>query len=56
MLDPGNLETAKQAYSAFSEFKKYRNFVLTVDLVHEADTGHDLYKYSEEEISWIKSL
>jgi len=56
MLDSGNLTTAQEAYKEFEQFKKYKNFVLAVDLVHQVDNGHILHPYSTEELAWIKSL
>jgi hypothetical protein len=56
MLDTGNLELAKEAYKEFEQFKKYKNFVLAVDLVHQVDNGHILHHYTEDELNWIKTL
>jgi organic radical activating enzyme len=56
MLDTGNLELAKEAYKEFEQFKKYKNFVLAVDLVHQVDNGHILHPYTEDELNWIKTL
>lgn len=57
MLDPGNLEIAKQTYNSLQGFKGlYKNFVLEVDTVHAADDNHVLYEYSEDELAWINSL
>ena len=56
MLDPGNLETAKECHSRLIEkFSKNRNFILSVDMVHEVHSK-DLLSYSFEEINWIKSI
>lgn len=56
MLDPGNLELAKEIYNEFEKFKKYRNFVLAVDLVHQVDNGHVLHPYSKDELDWISQI
>lgn len=57
MLDPGNLDIAKETYAAFKEkCSHYQNFVLAVDLVHQTDNSNLLFKYSEEELEWIKGL
>ena len=57
MLDPGNLELAKTVYTAFKEnIQEFKNVVLTVDLLHEADgDSHQLYTYTKEELEWIES-
>jgi hypothetical protein len=56
MLDPGNLELAKETYNRFKEqFKDCKNFVLAVDLVHDIMGGKTLYKYSDEELSWLET-
>jgi len=56
MLDPGNLELAKETYKEFEQFRKYKNFVLAVDLVHQVDNGHVLHPYSKDELDWISSI
>jgi MoaA/NifB/PqqE/SkfB family radical SAM enzyme len=57
MLDPGNLEIAKEIYRELNEkCSPYKNFVLVVDLVHQTDQGsHLLFEYNEEELAWIKN-
>ena len=57
MLDPGNLEIAKEVYNSFKEnFSIHKNFVLAVDLVHDTSSGKELYNYSKEELDWISSI
>lgn len=57
MLDPGNLEIAKETYNSFKErCSQYRNFVLSVDLVHQTDSDHLIINYFEEELEWVKGL
>lgn len=54
MFDPGNLEIAKLTYNTFKEqFKNYKNYILEIDLVHQTDGDHVLYKYTQEELNWM---
>ena len=56
MLDPGNLETAKESYNSFKEkFSKYKNFLLSVDVVHEVH-NKELLNYTKEEMEWTKGM
>lgn len=59
MLDPGNLSIAKEVADRLQALKKYKNFVLTANLLHVADDngkGKMLYNYSDEELAWIKEV
>jgi organic radical activating enzyme len=57
MLDPGNLDIAKQVYNDFkSQMAHYKNFVLAVDLVHDTTEGKELFEYSIEELEWLNSI
>jgi len=56
MLDPGNLETAKESYNSFKEkFSKYKNFLLSVDVVHEVH-NKELLNYTKEELEWATGM
>ena len=56
MLDPGNLETAKESYKSFKEkFSKYKNFLLSVDVVHEVH-NKELLNYTKEELEWATGM
>ena len=55
MCDPGNLETAQEFYKICKE--KFNDIIVSVDSVHQAvNHSYYLYKYSEEEINWIKNV
>jgi MoaA/NifB/PqqE/SkfB family radical SAM enzyme len=56
MLDPGHLELAQTVYKEFENFRKYKNFVLDVDLVHQVDNQNILHPYSKEELDWISLI
>lgn len=51
MLDPGNLETAKQFHSAFST--TFNDILLSIDTVHQTQNGHVPYEYTQEELDWV---
>lgn len=57
MFDPGNLKIAKEIYKMIKEeLNPYKNFVLTVDTVHEADGNKILYNYTDEEKEWLDQI
>jgi len=56
MLDPGNLEVAKETYHEFQKYSKYMNFVLAVDLIHQVENGHALHPYTVDELNWISLI
>jgi organic radical activating enzyme len=56
MLDPGNLEIAKESHNTFKDkFCKYKNFLLSVDVVHEVH-NKELLNYTQEELEWVTGL
>ena len=56
MLDPGNLEIAKDTYNSFKEqFGNYKNFSLAVDVVHEVH-GKELLNYTAEDREWFSNI